>query len=203
MRTGGSFYYQLGKANSGKDVKSLCYSVFAGVKIMKPMEIMAGYDHYSGTNLSRTDKAARETNTFSTLYGSGHNFLGYMDHYTDIQSHTKGAGINDLYFRLNLILAEKHKLEGTCHLFSLDQKYITDAVIKFKEVNKDLGQEINLMYTYTINKQAELNAGYCFMMPTRTAETLKGIAEGKSKFPQWAYVMITWKPVFFTTADKP
>lgn len=194
----GNFYYQTGKNQAGVDVNANFYSALASYKAGKH-SFGVGYDHYSGTDLSDTDND--QYNTFDKLWGAGHKYLGYMDHWSkNSLTNTKGSGINDLYVRATLGFSKKAKLEATYHHFSLDKAYLPDATETsgYAEVDKAIGSEVDLMFMYKHSKQIKLWAGYSFAMPGETWEKIKGVATGESEFPQFAFFMVQFTPTFFT-----
>lgn len=198
-----SFYYQTGKIASNKDVDAMFYSAKAMYKINKMIELGVGYDHYSGTDYSDTTKAKTKSTTFDKLYGSGHTFLGYMDYFNGNASDvTKGAGINDIYIKANFFLNEKHNLEATYHMFSLDKAYFLQTKKASIKYDKALGSEIDLLYTYKQSKAVSLSLGYSVFLPSETMENIHGLAKGDSKFAQFAYLMFTIKPVFLNYTEK-
>ncbi len=198
-----SFYYQTGKLANNKDVDAVFYSAKAMYKVHKSLELGAGFDHYSGTDFSDTTKAKTKSTTFDKLYGSGHTFLGYMDYFSGNSSDiTKGAGINDIYFKANLIFNEKHSLEATYHIFSLDKPYFLQAKKASIKYDKALGSELDLLYSYKPNKIINFNLGYSVYLPSETMENIHGFAKGDSKFAQFAYLMLTIKPVFLNYTEK-
>lgn len=198
-----SFYYQTGKIANNKDIDAMFYSAKAMYKINKMIELGVGYDHYSGTDFSDTSKAKTKSTTFDKLYGSGHTFLGYMDYFNGNASDvTKGAGINDLFIKANFYLNDKHSLEATYHLFSLDKPYFLVANKASIKYDKALGSEIDLLYTYKQSKTVNLSLGYSVYLPSETMEKLHGITKGDSKFAQFAYLMLTIKPVFLNYTEK-
>ena len=185
----GSTYYQTGKLSDGKSVSAFFYAVKAGYKINKKVEIILGYEHYSGNDNSDTIKSKTESTTFDKLYGTGHTFLGYMDYFSGNASDiTKGAGINDLFVRLNLSFNEKNSLEATYHIFNLDKKYLL--------TDKFLGSETDILYTYKQSSYVNFSLGYSFFIPSETMEKLHGYNKGESKYAQFAYIMLTFKPQF-------
>jgi hypothetical protein len=72
--------------------------------------------------------------------------------------------------------------------------------LPYEAVRTSLGSEIDLMYTYKPISNLELNAAYCFFLPTESMEKYDGLKSGSSRFAQYAYIMITYKPNFFSTA---
>lgn len=198
-----SFYYQTGKIASNKDVDAMFYSAKAMYKINKMIELGVGYDHYSGTDFSDTTKAKTKSTTFDKLYGSGHTFLGYMDYFNGNASDiTKGAGINDIFIKANFFLNEKHNLEATYHIFSLDKAYFLQTKKASIKYDKALGSEIDFLYTYKQSKTVNLSLGYSVYLPSETMENIHGFAKGDSKFAHFAYMMLTIKPVFLNYTEK-
>ncbi|MFZ4413361.1 MAG: alginate export family protein [Bacteroidales bacterium] len=201
---GGIFYYQGGKLADGKTVNANFYSAKLGYKITKALELSVVYDHYSGTDFKDTSLAKTTSTTFDKLYGTNHTFLGYMDYFTgNAADITKAAGINDLNIRAIFDFKEKHSIEATYHLYYLDKAYIPASHKPSLEVNKSLGSEIDLVYTYKYNKIINLSLAYCTMLPNETLKYLHTgvIGGGNTKFPQFVYLMISFKPNFFTSKD--
>jgi hypothetical protein len=205
FKAGGVFYYQGGKLADGRTVKANFYSAKLSYRILKNLELTAAYDHYSGTDYKDTVKTKTNSSTFDRLYGSGHAFLGYMDYFSgNAADFTKGAGVNDIYFRANFDFNEKHSIEATYHLFNLDKSSVQDPMktnISIISVDKYLGSEIDLIYTYKVNKIVNLSVGYCTMLPGETMEYLHKINKRESKFAQFAYLMLSFKPNFFTSKE--
>jgi len=196
----GAYYYQGGKYKDGKEINAAYYGVSFGYYINKNTELSVNYDYYSGTDFKDTLKAKSETATFDKLYGTGHSFLGYMDYFSgNSADKTKGAGINDLYARLNYKINDKNDFELTYHIFNLDKQYIPVIGKESKKVDKNLGQEIDFVYNYKYNKTVNFQLGYCVMLPSETMENLHGYNKGDSKFAHFIYLMATFKPTFFST----
>ena len=144
--------------------------------------------------MSDTIKTSSETNSFSTLYGSNHRFLGYMDYFgKDISSANFGAGINNFFVNINNSLTHKISLQAIYHWFSLDKEYLSSS----NRVNKYLGSEIDLMLTYQVSNDISLKAGYSFMLPNETLEIISGIDAGKSKFAQFGWLQVQFNPIFY------
>lgn len=203
LNINGSAYYQGGKLADGKKINALFYAIKTSYKVHKNLDLAVGYEYYSGTNFEDTTKAKTESTTFDKLYGSGHSFLGYMDYFTGSSSDfTKGAGINDFYAKINFTLNEKHNIEAFYHYFMLDKAYFLVSKKASIKYNKALGHEIDLLYTYKQSKVVNLSLGYSFFLPTETMENLHGYKKGDSKFAQFAYLMLTIKPVFFNYTEK-
>lgn len=187
-----SGYLQRGTALDSRDINASFYSARAKYSFSPKNSIMIGYDHYSGTDFSSAD-ALTETGTFSTLYGPGHKFLGYMDQFALPEKH--GAGINDLLLRTNIGIGKKGILEATLHQFNLPQSYLKDGT----KVDKNLGQELDLTYSYKLDKDAALKAGFSTLFYTESMEQLKGITPGDGDTAMFGWVMLVIKPTLFST----
>ncbi|MFA5657362.1 MAG: hypothetical protein WDA37_11525, partial [Dysgonamonadaceae bacterium] len=134
-----------------------------------------------------------ETGTFSTLYGPGHKFLGYMDYFGVPERH--GAGINDLLLRANIGIGKKGELEATLHQFNLPEEYLSNGT----RVNKNLGQELDLVYSYKLDNAIAIKAGFSTFFYTETMEQLKGRTPGQGDSALFGWVMLVVKPTFFST----
>ncbi len=199
-----SGYYQTGHYNNGRKINAGFFTANASYQLFKPLNLLIGYDYLSGNNYADTLSMKSKTGSFSTLYSTNHGFYGYMDLFSSSVSTGNTAGLTDLYFKATLTLHEKVYIEATYRIFGLAQGALPATVKKagdlpYVEVNKSLGSELDLMAVYRPHKSIEFNAAYCFFMPTSTMETLNGLKSGTSKFAQYAYLMITYKPTFFNS----
>ena len=187
----GAYYYQTGTDSKEKTINANFYNVMGSVKALKGLTIFVGYDHYSGTNYDPANTSS-ENNTFNTLTGPGHKYLGYMDYFGIPSKH--GAGINDLIFRLEYgFNKKKNKIQATYHNFQLDQAFLASGT----EVDVALGSEIDLVLVHKFSKEVVLKAGYSFMMPTESMEKLKKVTPGTSELAQFGWIQLEFTPVFF------
>lgn len=184
-------YLQRGTALDNRKIDANFYSARATYMVTPKSSLMLGYDHYSGTDFS-SDDALTETGTFSTLYGPGHKFLGYMDHFALPEKH--GAGINDLLLRANIGIGKKGEVEATLHQFNLPQEYLSNGT----KVDRNLGQEVDLTYTYKLDKDILLKAGFSTFFYTESMEQLKGIVPGGGNTALFGWLMLVVKPTLFS-----
>jgi hypothetical protein len=198
-------YYQGGHIRDGRKLSSNFYAIWVSYQIVKPLKIMAGFDHLSGNNYSDTSTFKTKVTGFNTLYGTVHRGYGYMDLFTVLVKDNLSPGLNDLYGKATVSMNDKMSLEATYRWFSLPIGYLAKPtktkLYAYTEVSKSLGSEIDLMYLYKPVPNFELNAAYCFFIPTATMETYTGLKTGTAKFAQYIYFMITYKPNFFNS-DK-
>lgn len=193
-----AYYQQLGQSREEMDINANFYSAKITYPFGNDYSIALGYDHYSGTDIS-DEKSKTETNTFSNLYGPGHKFLGYMDYFSVVSNNVNG--INDLFASVSLKLPFDIKMVADLHQFSLDKEYLLfksdagDDVLM--EVDKKLGTEFDFTFSKKFDEQFTLSAGYSFMLPTESMESLKLGYGVKSDFPHFAYLTFTFTPEFF------
>jgi len=200
-------YYQFGHIQDGRKLSSNFYTAFVSYQVVKPLKLQVGYEHLSGNNFSDTTTFKTEVKGFSTLYGTSHRGYGYMDMFNSLVKDNLSPGLNDLYGRATIGFNDKMSVEITYRWFSIPNGYLyakpsKPGQLQYVTVKKSLGSEIDLMYVYKPIPNLELNAAYCFFLPTETMERYDGLKPGTSKFAQYAYIMITYKPNFFSTEKK-
>ena len=197
LKVEAAYYMQGGKDPSDKTIDASFYSFALSYKVMKPLSITVAYDHYSGTNYdTNSTESANNNKTFENLYGPGHKYLGYMDYFGKPSKH--GAGVNDLWARIEYKLLKKYKIQATVHNFSLDQEYLKSG----KKVDKGLGTEIDLVIARKLTKDFIFKIGYSTLMPTESMEILKGVGADNSEFAQFAWIQFQFIPTLFTTEEK-
>ncbi|MEI6681431.1 MAG: hypothetical protein WCO44_02325 [Bacteroidota bacterium] len=201
-----SGYYQGGKFSDGRDLNAGMFAGYASYKVVKPLCLLIGYEWISGNDYSNTAGLKTKSTSFSTLYGTSHGFYGYMDMFASYVTGGASAGLTDLYARATLLFNEKTSLEATWRMTGLTNGYLQSTPKKatdpaYTSVGKDLGSELDLMLSYKPFSNFEVNGAYCFFLPTSTMEKLNGLKQGTSKWAQYAYIMLTYKPTFFNS-DK-
>jgi hypothetical protein len=152
-----------------------------------------GAEFMSGNDQSKSETSYK---SFNTLYGANHAFNGHLDYFTNIPAHSKEAGLVNPYINVVYRIKDDLNIKADYHYFGLQGNLVdenNDAIAKY------LGSEIDLSMQYFISKQADLQLGYSTLFATESMEFLKG---GSHKEPiHWAWVMLTVKPVFFTTKN--
>ncbi len=199
-----SAYYQGGHYKDGRKLSALFAGGYASYQILKPLRILVGFEHLSGNNLSDTITYKEKVKGFSTLWGTNHGFYGYMDTYSSyLGKDALQYGLNDLYFRGTVTFSAKTSLEATYRMFSMPYGYLpASGSTPYQVVDKNLGSEADLMFLYKPLPNLELNAAYCLYFKSETRERLDGLKPGTGKIAQYAYLMITYKPNFFSSEKK-
>jgi len=199
-------YYQAGHFNDGRKISAGFAGGYVSYKVVKPLTLLAGYEYLTGNDYSDTTGLKTGTTAFSTLYPNAHGFYGYMDLFNSQVVSGNSPGLTDLYARATVNFSPKAYFEATWRMFGLAKGYLPQTVKKqgdlpYLAVDKNLGSEIDLMFVYKPVANFEINTAYCFFLPTESMERFDGLKPGTSKWAQYAYVMLTWKPTFFSS-DK-
>ena len=205
-----SGYYQFGKSNAydtAKIVKNTTYadlnafllSFKATYKILKPITLRVGLDHFSGTGSST---ANNKSTTFNRLYGTNNSFGGGMGYFVSLPK----AGLSDYYAGVSCKSGTKLSIDFDLHFFNLDKEmsYNTktnDGTVLKTTVNAYIGSEADLVANYKLSKETTIQAAYS--MYFNSGSTLKYFKMGNTNtfFPQWAYLMLTIKPQFYKSPE--
>lgn len=203
LKVKGNYFGQFGKSFNGKDIAGAnMFSLDAEVAVLKKKLILnAGFQQYSGADGSNTDSLYNtQVHTFDMMYGARYKYNGNMNMFTLMDGHTKNGGLNDIHFGAKYKFNKKSWLSADYHMFSNAQDVFMklDANNERTYFDKDLGQEIDLIYNYSISKMVNVKAGFSYYMSTPTLETYKKI-NGSVGTPYWGWVMLTVKPALFTS----
>ncbi|MBV5315283.1 MAG: alginate export family protein [Prolixibacteraceae bacterium] len=183
-------YYQFGKSTPTVDLSAYLLAMKATYAFTDKIGGLAGIDYYSG---SESTLEATKNNTWNKLlYGVSHSFNGYMEYWAALP---KGGLVN--YFGgVNLTLSKKLSSEITYYGFSLAK----DMKVGKVNVEKNLGSEIDVVLNYKFSPEAAIQFGWCTYIVTDGTEMLKFKSTAvDTKFPQYAYLMLTIRPQFYKT----
>jgi hypothetical protein len=192
-------YLQNGKSPDGTSISAYFFGVNADYSFSKKVNGIIGLDYFSGDNGFSNDN---KKHSFNNLYGNTHNYYGYMDYFQQIDKDTKGGGLMDLYARANYKISKKTSSELTWHYFSFTNDFADTLSVPGETLKADryLGSEIDITFKYKASSNLELTAGYSTMFASSTMELIKGGQH--TKYQQWAWLMLTFKPEFFNTNKK-
>ncbi len=185
LNLSGDFYFQTGKDRGGNSLSAFEFAVDGTYKIGNNLSVFVGFEMLSGTAY---DGEAGKNKSFTPFYGTNHKFNGFMDYFY-VGNHANSVGLNDFH------LGAKYKwkkifVQGKLLLFS------AAAPISADDSNY-LGTEADMWMGYNIAKEINLGVGYSHLFASESMQVLKG--GDKSATHNWAYVMLTFKPNFFTT----
>ncbi len=187
----GNAYFSTGKDGEDRDLAAYNFMLGVDYKSNKRFGFGVGWEILSGTSQKETNNSKYTNKSFNPLYGTNHKFNGHMDYFY-VGNHLNSVGLSDIFFQVNY----KHKklsAQVTSHFFSSANE-ILDKTQPNVVMSNYLGNEYDISVNYKINEIAFLTAGYSQMFGTKTLQTLKG--GDYSKTNNWAYVMLTLKPIF-------
>ncbi len=193
-----NFYYQTGTMNNAAETERSAYmfSLRAGYNIAQKFELGAGYEMYSGDDFSDTGDDVNNQFVADAKMNNAHLFLGNMDYFTNVPAHTQGLGITDIYFFIKAKLNNKLSTTATFHILGLANETLAGGTT----VDKALGNEIDLNFTYKVTKGFAIKGGYSIMLPEQTLKDFK-IAGAESATSHWGWMMLIFNPTFFSSSN--
>lgn len=180
----GNLYYQFGKDKANHQLNAYLIGLEANYKTSESTKIGLGLELQSGNDNGII--ANKKNNAFTPFYGTNHKFNGFMDYFY-VGNHANNIGLLNIYANATFRLSPKSNIMIALHNFS--------AAAKFKE--KQLGNEVDLAYSYKIQKEIAVKAGYSHMFASKGMEILKGNTDGNTN--NWGWVMLVIKPTLFTS----
>lgn len=195
-------FLQNGHDANSKEVMAYMFSADAGYKISN-FRIGAGIDYISGDDASNTSQDYMDKNhSFDLLYGARFKFYGWMNLFGVLPSATKTGGLVDIYPNISYTFFDKHNVKLFYHFFALQNNVLKKGTTN-EYYDKNLGSEMDFMYTYNAFKEASLSLGasYYFTNETMDALNLGYDTNGdliRSESPYWAWIMLTIKPTLFS-----
>lgn len=198
----GAYYGQTGTDREGNDIDAYHYTLSATYQKSRwaftlGYDVLSGNDGTSATNNYKAISTSKN-NRFDPLYGTPHRHWGYMDYFY-VGTNSPAGGLNNGYL--------KAKYTGNMLTFGID--YHSFALNKITTKgdgtllpNADLGNEIDFLLSYNMNKFTNLELGYSVMMATNNMAFAKGqtttdaAAATFSKTGTWLYLMINIRPDF-------
>ncbi|MEW6467657.1 MAG: alginate export family protein [Bacteroidota bacterium] len=198
------FYYQTGVDASKKDIQAYHAGAEVQYTLQKKIMLGCGFELMSGQSQTDTAKAYTDVvHNFSTLYGTGHKFNGFMDLYYAGGAHGN-VGLTNVYLKTRY-KSEKYWVGLDIHQFMaaadvLDLKKLA-AEGTYSALDPNLGLEIDLTLNCSLSSMFSLQAGYSHYLPTATLALLKGVTDYKGEgytgqTANWAYLMLIFKPAF-------
>ncbi len=183
-------YYQFGKDVANNDLSAYLLALEANYKPSQPWTLTLGGELQSGNDNGTPSNG--DNNAFTPFYGTNHKFNGLMDYFY-VGNHANTIGILDFYAKTKLVLNQKSNVFLALHNF------ISPSEIA-PNVSSQLGTELDLVYSYTLDKNIAFSGGYSHLFATEGMETIKNNFDGNTN--NWGWVMVTVKPTLFSNADE-
>lgn len=181
-----NLYYQFGKDVNDNSLSAYLLALDANYKASNTLNLIGGVELLSGNDDGAP--ANGDNNAFTPFYGTNHKFNGLMDYFY-VGNHANNVGLLDIYLKSKFKLNEKSSLLLALHNFSTAADYS----------EKNLGNELDIVYNYKIQKNVKLTAGYSHLFPGDGMEVLKGNTDGNTN--NWGWVMLTINPTLFKSSN--
>ncbi len=188
-----AYYAQSGKNRDGVKMKNAYHYIVSATYQKGKISITPGYDVLSGNNAGTT-----ADEKFDPLYGTPHKHWGYMDFFY-VGTGSPAGGLKNPYL--------KFKYTGSTlsagvdfHLFSTDKDM---AKADGSLIDKKLGNELDFLVNYNMNKFTNIELGYSVMNAKSSMAFAKGqattnaVADTYKKTGNWFYLMLRFTPDFF------
>lgn len=177
------------RQNSVKVSGAYLLGLELGYKANDKLVLGLGTEIISGNKADTADK----TEAFFPLYGTNHKFNGFMDYFY-VGNHANSIGLTDIHASAKFDLGKKSSLLVKVLNFSGQQELASDE--------KSLGTELDLVFSKSFNGYG-LAVGYSQMFASEGMYELKGVTEELAASSQnWAWVMLTIKPKFFSSSKE-
>ncbi|MEL6916610.1 MAG: hypothetical protein AAFO99_02655, partial [Bacteroidota bacterium] len=162
-----------------------------GFKATKGLKLGVGAEIISGN-----DADAGSTGAFFPLFGTNHKFNGLMDLFY-VGNHANSVGLVDIHVSANIKTGPGSNLFVKFLNFQGEQDTATGE--------SALGSEIDLVFNQNLKDGVNLKLGYSQFF---TSDGIFDIPQGAigedaaADLQNWAWVMLTIKPKFFTSKPK-
>ncbi len=172
-------YYQFGRDRSDRRLNASLLAFNVRQKLGGTYSLRLGGDLYSG---SAADLEAGKSHTFNKLYGSNHAFNGSIEYWRT----PPVQGLVDIYAGIAARFSPKFNLDLAYHYFATARQIDTEA-------GSSLGSEVDLTASYTVSDLLNVQGGWSGYFTTRGSDILKQKTGIVTRFPQWAYIQLTFK----------
>lgn len=193
-----NYYAQSGKNRDGVTMKNAShYAAFVSWQKGK-ISVTPGYEFLSGN-----DATTSEDEKFDPLYGTPHRHWGFMDYFY-AGTGSPAGGLKNGYVKLKYT-ANSLTAGLDYHFFSIHRN-MNKADGSF--IGKNLGNEIDLMLNYSMNRFTNIELCYSIMAATRNMPFAKGqaatnaMADAYDLNGNWFYAMIRFAPDFLSVKSS-
>ena len=183
-------YYQSGKSAPTVDLDAYLLASKVTYSFNNTIGGLLGADYYSG---SESTIAATKTNTFNKLpYGVNHSFNGYMEYWATLPK----GGLFNYFGGVNLKINKRLSSDITYYSFKLTKAMKSGTT----DIQKNIGSELDLVLNYKFSAETAIQFAWCSYFETNGTKMLKYKSTTvDTKFPQYAYLMLTIKPQLYKT----
>lgn len=187
---GSNLYYQFGKDIANNKLSAYLLALEANYQPAQFWTLTLGAEIQSGNDNGTSSNG--DNHAFTPFYGTNHKFNGLMDYFY-VGNHSNNVGLFDIYAKAKVVFDQKSDLEIALHNFASPSKIAPS-------ISSQLGMELDLVYSYSLDKNIAVSGGYSQLFAAEGMEILKNNFDGNTN--NWGWLMVTIKPTLFKTADK-
>ncbi len=186
-------YYQFGKSAATVDLNAFLLAITNCYSITDKTGVFAGIDYYSGSDPTLDPT---KTNTWNKLpYGVNHSFNGYMEYWAILPK----GGLFNYFGGADLKFTNKFCSKITFYGFSLAK----EMNVSNQQVQKNIGSELDIVFDYKFSEETTIQFAWCGYFITDGTRLLKfNSTQVSTKFPQFAYLMFTFKPKLYKSSQE-
>ena len=185
-------YYETGMDGKGRDLSAYLLAGSITYPLVSGVPLTLGVDYASGTPAGEN-----KDKSFNPYYGTNHKFFGLMDYFF-VGNSNSNSGVTDIHLSMKTGIGKTSALVAALHQF-MTAVDIPEVVNPSVNLSKNLGTEIDLVYNINLAKGVAITAGYSEMFATSTMEAIKPGNGTKDRINNWAWLMLTFKPVFYSS----
>lgn len=174
-----SGFYQMGKNLAGVNTSAYLLAARASLPFAGKWDAGIGADYLSGNDFGKPNT---DNHAFAVPFATNHKFYGHMDYFNAGSSHG-GVGLFDKYLTLGYKTSRTTKINLMAHWFHATGG-VYDATGK---LDADLGQEIDMNFSWKAQPFLEITGGYSVFHTTETLNQVKG-AIGANDWQHWLWL---------------
>ncbi|MEE4260598.1 MAG: alginate export family protein [Bacteroidales bacterium] len=199
-------YSQMGKNGKHNDLSAFYFTANINFQATKAFNIGLGGEYLSGTSTKNQGLASEKDQSFTPFYGTNHKFNGWMDYFY-VGNYIGKNGLIDMYLPLKLKV-QKVTFALIPHYFlaAATVSAYDESSQGFKDYSNGLGAEIDFSITYALSKSVAIAGGYSQMFGTETMQAVNYPENLPGEFNKntnnWAWIMLTFKPTFFSKDES-
>ncbi|WP_128332146.1 alginate export family protein [Apibacter sp. HY039] len=175
-------YYQFGYDKADKKLDAFFLGLKNQYTFSDKIKASLGAEYLSGTS---SKASGSSDHTFNRLYGAHHNYNGTMEYWIAVPT----QGLVDIFAGADVKVLPKLSVNGSFHTFA------TAREIQNRN-NKGIGSELDMQVDYKFSQSFSLQGGWSCYFKNKGTDILKKQTQTETRFPYWAYLMITYKPEF-------
>ena len=192
-RFNGNFYKQSGINANGLKLNAHMISLEAGNQILNNVSLTVGTDILSGTRgRDLLNPNIDHDHSFVPLYSRQHRYFGIMDMFY-AGNRDVVPGLQDYYLKTEIKSGTNSKLDIQLHNFYTHKELLNTENSNI-ESNKNLGFELDAMWTYQYSPSFKIQIGYAQFFATRSMEIFTQRGD-RNEIAHFFYITFDLKPI--------